>query len=66
MKRLKNLCTVLAAMFSSLAGSFFTLAVIWSNVKFVIPGIVMAAIWGIIVYNMVKAAKEEEVGKEEK
>jgi len=66
MKRLKSLCSFLTGMFSSSAASFFTLAVIWRNVNFVIPGIVMAAICGIIVYNTTKAEKEEEVNKEEK
>ena len=34
--------------------------------KFFISGIIMVGLWGIIVYNKVKAGKEEEVGKEEK
>lgn len=66
MKRLQSLCNFLAGMFSSSAASFFTLAVIWRNVYFVIPGIVMAILCGIIVYNTTKAEKEEEVNKEEK
>ena len=49
----------LTGMFSSSAASFFTLAVICRNVKLVIPGIVMAVICGIIVYNT-KAEKEEK------
>ncbi len=65
MKRLQNLCNFLAGVFSSLAVSFFAQAVIWRNVYFVIPGIVMAIICGIIVYNTIKAEKEEE-DKEEK
>ena len=66
MKRLKSLCNFLSGMFSGSAGSFFVQAVIWRNVNFVIPGIVMAAICGIIVYNTTKAEKEEEANKEEK
>lgn len=66
MKRLKSLCNFLAGMFSSSAASFFTLAVIWRSIRFIIPGIVMAILYGIIVYNTTKAEKEEEVNKEEK
>lgn len=66
MKRSKSLCNFLSSMFSSSAASFCTLAVIWRNVNFVIPSIVMAAICGIIVYNTTKAEKEEEANKEEK
>ena len=53
-------------MFSGSAASFFTMAVIWRNVNFAIPGIVMAIICGIVVYNTTKAEKEEETNKEEK
>ncbi len=64
MKRLKNLCSFIAGMFSSAAASFFTLAIMCRNMKYVIPGIIMAAICVIIVYNTIKAEKEDN--KEEK
>ena len=51
MKRVNILCSFFTGMFSSSAASFVTLAVICRNVKLVIPGIVMAVICGIIVYN---------------
>ena len=60
MERLKRLCNFLSGMFSSAAASFFTWAVMWHNVKLVIPGIVMALICVLIVYNVTKAEKEEE------
>lgn len=66
MKRLKVLCYFLKGMFIGSAASFFAQAVIWRNVKLVIPGIAMAVIYGIIVYNTAKAEKEEEANKEEK
>lgn len=66
MKRLKSLCSFLIGMFSSSAASFFTLAVIWRDVKFIILGIEMAIICGIIVYNTTKAEKEEETEKKQK
>ena len=59
MKRLKRLCSFLIGMFSASAASFFTLAVIWHNVNYVIPGIEMAFVCAIIVYNTAKAEKEE-------
>lgn len=41
------------------------MAVTCRNITFVIPGIVMAAICGIIVYHTTKAEKEEKANKEE-
>lgn len=64
MKRLKRLCSFLIGMCSGSAASFFTLAVIWRNVDYVVPGLVMAVIGGIIVYNKSKA-EEEEANKKE-
>lgn len=60
MKRLESLCNFLSGMFISSAASFFTLAVMSHNVKLVIPGIAMALICVMIVYNVVKAEKEEK------
>lgn len=60
MERLKSLCNFLEGMFSSSAACFFTLAVILRDVNYVIPGIAMACICGIIVYNTTKAEKEED------
>lgn len=66
MKRLKSLCNFLTGIFIGSASSFFTLAVIWHNVNFVIPGIVMAVICTISCTNMKKAEMEERANKEEK
>lgn len=60
MKRLRSLYSFLIGLFSSSASSFFTLAAIWKDVRYVIPGLVMASIWGIIFYNSVKAEAEAE------
>ena len=57
MKRLENFHYFLLGMFSSSAASFLTQAVMWRNVKLAIPGIIMAIICGIIVYNTKKEEK---------
>lgn len=64
MERLKRLCNFLTGMFSSSAACFFTMAVILRDVNYVIPGIAMACLCGIVVHNITKA--EEEEGKDNK
>lgn len=60
MKRLKMLCSFLIGSFIGWGASFFILAVIGHKAKYVVLGITITFICGIILYNITKAEKEIE------
>ena len=55
MKRLEKLSYLFLGIVSSLIGTFFTNAIMWRSVKFLVLGIIAIVIGVIVLYNIIKA-----------
>ena len=66
MRRLKSLCNFLIGLFTGLATTFFIKAIIRHNINLLLIALIMATICVVIIYNVTKAEKEENMSSSRK
>lgn len=59
MERLMNMFKIIECLLAALASASLLLAVIYKEARLLFLAMIVAAIIGVIVYNMKKAEKEE-------